>query len=146
MSRVDVLSDQSTKAAKSFIYYLNELIMVFKGKISDGSLEELHSIWIVVKRIEPVDIIRDAYVYFLKFYDDVQNGNDKRMLEFDYSTLIVPDCAESTKQLILNLSENIKNIYRQGDEKLNAKIRNYVKQLTTSCFIFKKCDNLIKQY
>jgi hypothetical protein len=136
-----------TKACAQFVTQLSSLIDIFAGVIQDEAITELKGLWLLVRGVlGPETITEQCSPYFLHFKDNILSDTPKDhelMLEFDYSKLIVDNCAQSTRNLINVLSDAIKNTWRRGDSVVNDSIRKTIIVLTKLASIRENTATLI---
>jgi len=144
---IEIISQQSANNAQNFIYYIRKLIVVFTGVITDGSLDHFNELWrIVQKTMQPLDIVEQMHPYFLIFKDQIEEENVEYMLNFDYSTLIVQDCEESTRNLIQDLVKNIKSVWMQDISGQNDDIRDCIVNLNQCSILHAECQQLFSEF
>jgi hypothetical protein len=123
-----------TKACARFVTQLSALIDIFAGIIKDENITELKRIWLLVRgMLQPETVVEQCGHYFLYFKDKILSDKTEdhdAMINFDYTTLIVKGCANSTKNLIMALTTAVRSAWRKDDAVVNESIRKNIIVLT----------------
>jgi len=145
---IERISRQSTSNVGIFMQNFIRLIQLFRNHIDSAAFEDVNGKLNTARRVLQCDreLVDYVYGYFLRFEKEISENNDRAMLEFDYTTLIVPNCEQNTKELILTLIDNIKTAYSKGNEELNSKIRNTVKALAKHARIHQDLKDLMTKF
>ena len=144
--KLERISDAIQIQCELFMVHFGELLGIFRGRINQEQMKKIDSVWMIVtKASTPSSIIKDVAPYFLHFREEVESDNAEAMLNFDYSSLIVDGCEKNTASLIVRISNEIKEVYKKGNDNLQAQIKNIVRELVRDCAIYNKLESALKK-
>lgn len=132
-NEVEKISELIQQNSKNFIHNFKKLISLFQGQIDDVALDRFSQVFIMARKIVPdSELVDQIGPYFMKFEKPIMDLDEEYMLNYDYESLIVPDCEKSTAELIRSLTKNIIAAYLRRDEQLNVQIRETILKIVTN--------------
>jgi dihydroneopterin aldolase len=130
MNELQHLNTIINTSSKAIVTQVTTLIDVFAEAITDPCIKEMRRVWILARSVISCDDIADQCgKYFLYFKKYVMEDDFEYMVNYDFSTLVIPGTIKSTKDLIEKLTTSIIAVWKKGDEVVNARIVKISKQL-----------------
>lgn len=142
MNDLDRCNDGCRDASNKFVSFLSTLIDIFSEVLEgDTSITQLRKDWVLVRRaLSNQDIIDQCASYFLFFEKSILGSKEDhdKMADYDFSKMIVPGTAETTRALIMSLTSQITSAWKKGDEDINASIVSTTKKLVQYAKIYER--------